>query len=189
VDPATGAITFNVLAARLDVPSARDLENAVVIGAGDVEITYNYEFNYNRPSDYSYWAFLAPNDSGNPTLTEICEPTGTKPAIVKDEELVIIMDESNQPMNLPEVTQKAARAAGAAFRVVKQQDGYEYQYPGIWKIATDFDQNEVIWTFDGDVAHTTIFANHPDGSAEGWNSLTKKRDRDSLVYKAWLRIE
>jgi hypothetical protein len=189
VDPATGAISFNCIAGKMDVPAIRDLENAFLLGDGDVEVTYNYELNNNRPNDYSYWAFLGSSDGGQPTLVEICEPTGIKAAIVKDEELVIYQDEIGEPMNLPEVTQKAARAAGSAMRLQKQQDGYEYQYPGFWEIATDFDQNEVIWAFDGDEATTTIFANHPDGSADGWNSLTKKRDRESVVYKAWLDIQ
>lgn len=186
VDPRTGAITLNQIGGMMDAPAVRDLETAELIADADIEITYNHEVKNNRANDFGYWAFMGSEDpSKGATLCEISEPTGLKAALYRDESLVIYHGEDGQPLNLQQTTEKAARAAAAAMKEVLQKDGYEYRYPGLWKIVTEWDQNEVVWTFDGDRAYTYIFCNHPDGSADGWASLTKKKEREALIYRQW----
>jgi hypothetical protein len=183
VNRETGVITFSDLAAVMDAPAVRDIETAKLVGDGDVEVTFMYEADRNRPNDYSYWCFMAPEKEGEPvSLVEVDEPTGLKPTIYKDESLVIYETETGSSLNLNEISQKAARAAGGILKLGRQQDGYEYKYPGFWQIATDDAQNEVVWLFDGDTASTVILANHPDGSVAGWASLKQKREKESLIY-------
>ena len=183
VEKETGIVRFPELAAVLDAPAVRDLETAKLVDDGNVTVTYMYKTKRNRPNDYGYWAFMAPDEPGGKIqLTEIDTPTGLKCAVVKDESLVIYEKEDGQPMNLGDVTEKACRMAGNILGSPRDANGYEYKYLGTWRVTTDEVQNEVQWVFDGDNAWTYIFANHPDGSQNGWDSLSKKRAKEELLY-------
>lgn len=186
IDTETGVITFRDICGTIAPGAIDDLENAVLVGDGNVELIYETESRLGVAQDFSSWCFLAPKlgsdpETARPILVKISEITSAKPMIIKDPELIIYENDSRQPLNIQTVTEKAARIARPILVQPTQQTGFSYVFPGCWKVITDDAVNAVTWNFDGDQGHTLITANNPDMDI-GAESLTRKQTQEKLIY-------
>lgn len=177
-----GLITFGDLCGVIDAAATYDLELAKLTGDGNVQVTFNHlKRDTGGPSDWTYFVFQADPKGGEPTLVRISEQSNLKPAYLKDESIVIYENEILQAMNVTSCAERARDLARPVLQPSYQQDGYGYTYPGFLRVETDDTVNEVTWAFDGDVAHTRILANFPDG-ANGWRTLTRKALDEAVLY-------
>lgn len=175
----TGILMFNDIAALMSAGACFEPENIDLIGNGSVSMMWDTHLYRGDPGDVSSWTFLRNASGGPPILCEISEESNVKPFIVRDDSLVIHEDETGAVMNIQDVTDKAGELAKAVLSGPTQQDGYYYEYPGFWHVSTDDSVNQVIWTWDGDAAHTRILANNPDMDA-GARSLAAKKWREGV---------
>jgi hypothetical protein len=181
VDRKFGLVRFSEVMGSIATAGVEDLENVPFVGDGHVEITYSAEVRLDSPTEFSTWTFKTDENGEIVDLNKISDISALKPTVVRDEGLVIYENEAGQPMNIDTVTQKAARMAKALLNVPSQQVGYNYLYPGAWKVITDDSVNQVSWTSDGDESHTSIVANNPEIDT-GFASLARKRHEEEIVH-------
>ncbi len=184
-DSKTGLLHFREIAAVMESAAVFDRESGVLAGDGNVEVTYNCEYDSGSPTDMTYVVVVADKDGkGTGHISQMSGITYTKGLVVRDDDLILYSNESGKAMNADIVKDQAARIACSLLKGDPQQDGYYYEYEGLWHVATSEEVNQVTWEFDGDRGRTKITANFPDKVNEsGAAAVRLKKLREKIVYR------